>query len=239
MATTLRLVDKQQEPENVTSFLFAPETPITYQAGQYLRYTLPHPDADNRGVARTFTIASFPAEPTIRIATRLSAPGSSFKHALASLKPGATVEASGPSGRFIYSETDRPALFIAGGIGITPFRSILGDLFARGVRSSVMLLYSNRTSEIPFRSFFDALQPDWPELRLVYTLTRPTEDWTGPRGRIDAEFLRKINQHVDLADPVFFVSGPSALVEAMRSTLSEIGVDAGRVKYEAFPGYDH
>jgi ferredoxin-NADP reductase len=236
MTTTLRLADKQHEAENVTSFLFEPEAPISYQAGQYLRYTLPHAAADSRGIARTFSIASFPAEPTIRIATRLSTPSSTFKQALAALEPPATLQASGPYGRFVFSDAGRPAVFIAGGIGITPFRSILGDLAARRVSANVVLLYSNRTANIPFRGFLDGLVTDLPELRIVYTVTQPNEDWHGPTGRIDSAFIKRRVEN--LAEPVFFVSGPTGLVEAMRATLAEIGVDAARTKYEAFPGYD-
>jgi ferredoxin-NADP reductase len=232
----VRFIQKVHEAENASSFLFEPDIAINYQAGQYLRYTLPHADADNRGIARSFTLASFPAESTIRVTTRLSQPSSSFKRALARLEPGAMLHVSGPFGRFAYAETHQPAVFIAGGIGITPFRSIVGDLASRKFRAPIVLLYSNRTSDIPFRAFFEALAPDWPELRLVYTLTQPDSAWRGPTGRIDGAFIK---QYVsDLAQPVFFVSGPTALVAAMRTTLSEIGVDATRVKHEAFPGYD-
>ena len=234
--SVVRFVQKQHEAENAASFLFEPEVPINYQAGQYLRYTLQHPDADNRGVTRSFTIASFPAEPTLRITTRLSTPPSTFKQALMRLAPGAVLEASGPYGRFVHAETDRPAVFIAGGIGITPFRSILGDLASRKIRARITLLYSNRTLDIPFRPFFDALVPDWPELQLVYTVTQPTEDWQVPSGRIDGAFINRCV--VDLAQQQFFVSGPTGLVQAIRATLAEIGVEAGRVKHEAFPGYD-
>jgi len=234
--TAVRLLQQLHEAENAASFLFEPEAPISYEAGQYLRYTLPHANPDNRGVTRSFTIASFPAEPNIRVTTRLSEPSSSFKRALAHLEPGAVLETSGPFGRFVYSDTATPAVFIAGGIGITPFRSIIGDLAARKIRAKITLLYSNRTADIPFRSFLDGLLPDWSELQPVYTVTQPPEDWTGPRGRIDASFIER---HVDdLAERVFFISGPTALVEAMRRTLSEIGVDPARVKHEAFPGYD-
>jgi ferredoxin-NADP reductase len=234
--TALRLVQKHHEAENASSFLFEPEAPIRYEAGQYLRYTLPHTNPDNRGVARSFTIASFPAEPNIRVTTRLSEPPSTFKQALAHIEPGAILEANGPFGRFVYGQTDTPAVFIAGGIGITPFRSIIGDLASRKVRARITLLYSNRTADIPFRAFFDTLMPDWPELSVVYTVTQPPEDWQGPRGRIDTTF---IEQHVaNLDHPLFFVSGPTALVQAMRGTLSEVGVHPSRVKHESFPGYD-
>jgi glycine betaine catabolism B len=232
----VRFVRQRHEAENATPFFFQPESPLRYRAGQYLRYRLPHQGADERGVSRFFTLSSFPEEPLLSLTTRLSTPPSTFKHALARLEPGAVLEASGPFGRFVYTQTDRPVVFIAGGIGITPCRSILGDLASKRTRARITLLYSTRTSDIPSRPFLDALVPTWPELRLVYTVTRPDPAWHGASGRIDGAFIQR---HVpDLARALCFVSGPTALVDAMRATLAEIGIPHGRVKYEAFPGYD-
>jgi ferredoxin-NADP reductase len=236
MTLALRFVHQQYEAENATSFFFQPDSPLTFRAGQYLRYVLPHADPDTRGTSRSFSIASSPDEPRLRLTTRLSTPPSTFKEALAGLQPGAMVDASGPFGNFVYSESDVPAVFIAGGIGITPMRSILGDLASRKMRIRSTLLYSSTTQDIPFRTWLDALTVDWPALQVIYTVTRPGAEWEGPTGRIDAAFVR---QHVpDLARSLFLVSGPTPLVDSMRATLADIGVDPGRVKYEAFPGYD-
>src|SRR5947209_11551649 len=119
--------------------------------------TLAHEPADNRGAERAFTIASSPSEPLVRITTRVSSQSSSFKSALMGLAPGALIEAHGPYGTFLLHDDPRPAVFIAGGIGITPFRSILGDVFARGNRPDITLLYSSSTPHIAFRSFLDNL----------------------------------------------------------------------------------
>ncbi len=238
MTIKLRFVRQQHEAENAQSFFFEPESALHFQAGQYLRYTLPHPDPDARGTSRYFTIASAPSEPHVRLTTRLSTLSSTFKQMLTSLAPGAVLEASGPHGQFVYSATDAPAVFIAGGIGITPFRSILGDLATRlsKPRARTTLLYSNSSSDIPFHPFFDSLMPDWPELHVVYTVTRPSPEWQGLTGRIDAEFIR---QHVpDASQQLYLVCGPTAMVDGMHATLAEIGADASRIKYEGFPGYD-
>ena len=236
MTIPLHLVHRQHEAENARSYLFQSESPLSFRAGQYLRYTLPHADPDTRGISRSFSIASSPDEPLLRLTTRLSTPPSTFKAALARLQPGAIVDASGPFGNFVYSESDVPVVFIAGGIGITPMRSILGDLASRKVRIRSTLLYSSATQDIPFRTWLDALTADWPELQVIYTVTRPVAEWGGLTGRIDAAFVR---QHVsDLPRSLFLVSGPTPLVDSMRATLADIGVDPGRVKYEAFPGYD-
>jgi ferredoxin-NADP reductase len=236
MTLHLRFVRQQHEAENAVSFFFQPESSLQFRAGQYLRYTLPHADPDNRGVTRNFSIASSPEEPLIRLTTRLSTPGSSFKQALGGLQPGLVVEASGPFGNFVYADSDLSPVFIAGGIGITPVRSILGDLARRTPRVSATLLYSNATQDIPFRAEIDSLSTHWPELHVVYTLTRPGPRWEGPTGRITGALIRELVD--DLHGAVFFVSGPTLMVDAMRAILADSGVDANRVKREAFPGYD-
>jgi ferredoxin-NADP reductase len=236
MTNGLQFLGKHRETDSVVSFLFEPESTLDFQAGQYLHYTLPHPHPDARGAARSFTIASAPSEPLLRLTTRFSTLPSTFKQALCSMALGTVVEASGPRGQFVYTDMDAPAVFIAGGIGITPFRSILGELAVRQPRAGTTLLYSNASTQIPFRAFFDGLAPDWPALHVVYTVTRPTADWQGPTGRIDAEFIQ---HHVpDPSRQVYFVCGPTALVDSMRATLAEVGVDPSRIKHEGFPGYE-
>src|SRR6266702_2228300 len=96
MTNRLRLVGTRRETESIVSFLFEPESALYFQAGQYLRYTLPHPNPDARGVARSFTIASAPSEPLLRLTTRFSTLPSTFKQALSSMALGTVVEASGP-----------------------------------------------------------------------------------------------------------------------------------------------
>jgi glycine betaine catabolism B len=235
MDITLYLRDRQHEAENVTTFRFVPELPVSYQAGQYLRYTLPHPAPDSRGIARYFTIASAPSEPFIILTTRLSNPGSTFKQALAALEPGAEVVATGPLGRFVYAEYDTPVVFIAGGIGVTPFRSMLVEWAARQRSAEITLLYANRTPEIAFRGLFDQLAQSHPALRTVYIVSHPTADWSGPVGHIDAAF---IDEHVpDLRAPRFYAAGPQAMVEAMAQALGQLGVQRERIEREIFPGY--
>jgi ferredoxin-NADP reductase len=236
MATRLRFVRRQHEAENATTFYFEPDSPLAYTAGQYLNYTLPHPNPDNRGTRRSFTLSSFPEEPLLSLTTRLSTPRSSFKAALSELEPGAELEANGPHGRFVSPQPVRPLALIAGGIGVTPFRSILGDLAARRIRANIVVLYSNGTSDIPFHGFLDGLAASWPELRLVYTVTGPDPSWHGLTARIDGDFIRQ--QVPDLERTHFFTSGPAGLVEAMRANLAGIGIPRDRITYEAFPGYD-
>jgi ferredoxin-NADP reductase len=232
----LTLTARHREGETCESFHFQPERPFNFEAGQYLRYTLPHHEPDNRGVSRFFTIASAPSEGFVMLTTRFSTSGSSFKQALSRLEEGAVVEAGGPSGRFVYADREMPAVFVAGGIGITPFRSILLDLASRQLAPNITLLYANSTPDIPFRRLFDDLASKQPALKIVYTVSQPDPDWRGPVGRIDERF---ITEHAPLGRrPCFYVSGPKAMVEATVETLRTIGVTADRVKQDFFPGYE-
>ncbi|HEY7066687.1 MAG TPA: FAD-dependent oxidoreductase [Chloroflexota bacterium] len=235
MNLTLRLLDRCHEAENVTSFRFESQPPVSYQAGQYLRYTLPHPAPDSRGTTRFFTMASAPSEPFIMLATRLSSPGSTFKQALAGLERGAVLTASGPLGHFTYTDYGTPAVFIAGGIGVTPFRSMLVELAAQPRNARVTLLYANSTPDIAFRGLLDELAQAHPELRIVYVVSHPTADWDGPVGHIDAAF---IDQHVpDALRSLYHSSGPQPMVEAMGQALAHLGVPREQIKQEIFPGY--
>src|SRR5438105_1443140 len=154
----LTLAEMRPEASDVTSFLFEPEGDLEWQAGQYLRYTLPHPDEDERGVQRYFTASSAPHERHVRVTTRRAAErGSTFKRALFALEPGTTVEADAPAGSFTIDEPEGEYVLIAGGIGITPFRSILADLAHRGKRLDGKLIYASRNDEIVFRDELDEL----------------------------------------------------------------------------------
>ena len=231
----LTLTARHREAETFESFHFEPEHPFTFEAGQYLHYTLPHPDPDDRGVSRYFTIASAPAERFVLLTTRFSTPGSSFKQALGRLEEGAVVEAAGPSGEFVYSDPERPAVFIAGGVGITPFRSILVDLASRSSTSDITLLYANSTPDIPFHQLFDDLATQLPSLKVAYTVSQPGPDWRGSVGRIDERFIRA---YAPLArEPLFYVAGPEAMVQSTTETLRAIGVGADRIREDFVPGY--
>jgi ferredoxin-NADP reductase len=236
MTVQLRFAGHQREAASVNSFWFEPLAPLHFEAGQTVRIELPHAAVDDRGAARTFSIASAPAEPRIRLTTRFSSPSSSFKRALAVLEPGTVVTASGPNGRFTFHDTDQPTVFIAGGIGITPFRAILPDLAGARRSAEVSLLYSNATPDIPFRGFLDALEATWPELRVVYTITRPSGSWSGATGRIDRSFVER---HVPYARrATYYVCGPTPMVQSLRDELGQLGIDPSRIRHEGFPGYE-
>ena len=218
----------RSEARDVTSFTFRSESPVEWQAGQFLHVSLPHPGADERGVTRYFTIASAPFEGRVMFTTRFATGRSStFKDALRRLPPGATVDAGEPDGDFVIGDPGGPRVFIAGGIGITPFRAILLDLDHRGLPIDATLLYANRTPDVVYKAEIDQLATRHRDLAVRY-LVSPE--------RITPTSLRAVV--TDITRPTFHVSGPEGFVEAMYGMLSALGVPDAHVKLDYFPGYD-
>lgn len=239
----LKLVDKKQEVKSVTSFIFEPATSLVWQAGQFMRYHLSNPSADQRGEDRYFTIASSPDEQKIMLTTRFvpddgstpirsvptkSGSGSTFKKDLQNLQIGDVVEAEGPAGEFIITDPNENYIFIAGGIGITPFRSILLDLDHRHLPVNVTLLYANRDHHIVYQEELEALLPNHPNFKIHYFIE--------PQ-RIDEQAIRKSVPDLPTGRLVFYVSGPKPMVEAMEKLLKEMGIAGEAIKHDYFPGY--
>lgn len=222
----LTLINKRPEAENTVSFIFQPGSPVHWIAGQYLELSVPHENPDSHGTKHYFTIASAPYEKVIQITTRLS--GSTFKDTLSSLPLGSVLTASGPEGDFTLENPTGEYVFIAGGIGITPFRSILKQLDHEGKKIKVNLLYGNRTSDVVFKRELEQLSKSNPDFRILYLISPE---------RIDAQSIRA--NVPNLSVPMFYISGPEPMVESLETTFqNELGVPDERMKRDYFPGYD-
>jgi ferredoxin-NADP reductase len=164
-----RLVATERIAAGTAAFTFELQEQFTFEAGQTCDVTIPAgPYQDEKGSSRTFSIASSPMDaPRIVVATRLT--GSAFKRSLVEAGAGLEVGIDGPFGSFVmHKNVARPAVFFAGGIGITPFRSIIKDATERGLSHRMTLFYSNRTAEgSAFLSDFEAWQAANPNFRLV------------------------------------------------------------------------
>ncbi len=223
----LKLAARKKESPGVESFIFKPEKPLVWKAGQFLHYVLNHSGTDDRGSDRWFTIASAPCEKHVMITTRFDSKRSStFKKTLKSLKPGDTIEISDCDGDFIVSDARKEYVFMAGGIGITPFRSILKQAAHEGKRLRVTLLYANRKSVAAYKKELDVMAKQNPNLTIHYLFS--------PQ-RIDRETIKEFVP--DLKKPFFYVSGPEPMVESIGHILQEIGVPKNRIKQDWFPGY--
>lgn len=224
----LILKEKKQETPDVTTFIFEPSEKLEWKAGQFLHYVLHHDKTDDRGSDRWFTISSAPFEGHVNITTRFNNQRSStFKETLKNLKEGGEIEASEVDGDFIVDDPQKEMVFIAGGIGVTPFRSILLQLDHEGKNLNIHLLYANRSEDnIPFKEEFESLAKKHPEFKITYIIDPE---------KLNEETLKKYLP--DLAIPIFYVSGPEPMVDSLGETLKSLGVAEDRLKQDWFPGY--
>jgi ferredoxin-NADP reductase len=221
------------------AFRFAKPADWTSRAGQFVDITLlDPPETDAEGNTRGFSISSAPSENVIMITTRLR--DTAFKRVLQRVPFGTVVKVEGPFGDLRLHHAARPAVLIAGGIGITPFRSILVETIrADGLQYRVVLFHANRRPEdAAFADEFRGLEQVDPNLTFVPTMTgmaASTKLWDGERGYIDAAMLRR---HLSgVVDPIFYITGPAAMVQAMRTMLLAMGTDEDNIRTEEFTGY--
>lgn len=223
----LRLVNKINETDDVVTFEWEPSEPVTWQAGQFMKYTLPHDNADDRGTSRWFTVAAPPYAGKPRITTRMTADnGSSFKAALMDLEVGATIEASRPSGDFVVEDTSRQFVLIAGGIGVTPYRAILQQLDHDGVHITGRLLYANRNDQYVFKDEFESLAAKQANFAVRF--------YTDPK-HIELEDIHANAR--ELENPLYYLSGPEPMVEHYKEALISAGITEENIKADYFPGY--
>ena len=221
----LKLLSKKSEVPGVYTFVFKPDKPTSWVPGQYLHYILPHPNPDNRGIERWFTISSAPYERNICITTRFAGKkGSSFKKALLSLDVGSEIEADGVEGDFTLVAGNVRHVLIAGGIGITPYHAMLTQLFHDKKDVHAQLLYANQDKNLVFGDELAKI-----ESSLKYFHVQP---FIGRR-LVPDDFKK----YVDDSGSIFYLSGPEPLVENYEGVLQEMGVPKERIKTDFFPGY--
>lgn len=212
---------KFTEAGNAVTFIFESKQPIGWEAGQYMTLTLPDVSPSNN--ERTFTISSAPYEKHLQITTRIT--DSVFKQRLNSLKPGEQIEADQFGGDFVWQERKEPIVFVAGGIGITPFHSMLLQRHHDNKPLNVTLLYSNRDEHIPFQAIFDKLAKQHPEFHIHYVIGE----------RLDALKMQKLVPKLNNA--FVYISGPEPMVDAFEAMLTGIGMSKDQLKQDWFPGY--
>lgn len=250
----LKLLGKRDEAKGTKTFIFEKPQGFVYKAGQYMYFTLPklkYPDA--RGNVRHFTLSSSPTEDFLSITIRLREE-SGFKKTLNEYEVGMEVIARGPEGVFVLEDetTTAPQIMLAGGIGITPFRSSAKYVTDKGLPIPIHIIYSNSIpEEIAFRQELDELSAKNPNLKVTHTITKPeesTEPWTGLTGRINEGLIRKLitdNQQL-LArrslgaggtTGIFWLCGPPGMVNALEEVLKKLQIQQERIRIEKFTGY--
>jgi ferredoxin-NADP reductase len=238
--STFMLTLQRREPiaDRTMAFHFAKPDLFNFEAGQALDVMLlDPPETDAEGNVRTFTIASAPQDDEVVIATRVR--DTAFKRVLTSLAIGAEVQADGPDGSFtLHRDAAKPAVFLTGGIGITPFRSIIRDAVARMLPHSLWLFYSNtRPEDAAFLDELQQLADRTPLLHFVPTMTnmaKSSREWRGATGLIDRAML---SSRLPLNGPTYYIAGPPAMVTAMHAMLTGAGVKDDDVRSDEFAGY--
>jgi len=235
----LRLKKKIRVAADVYNFVLEPDHRLAFQAGQYLEWTVPHAKPDSRGNRRYFTIASAPSESDIVMGVKFYPKGSSFKWTLAKMKEGDVLAAGALAGDFVLPKNKSKKLaFIAGGIGITPFRSMISELLYRREKRDIALFYSNKTpDDVAYKDLFDQAGRSF-GMKTFYVITDANTAlplWISYTGYIDKSLIMKTMP--DWRERVFYLSGPHGMVAAFNATLQSMGVPRGHIKKDFFPGF--
>lgn len=233
----LKLKEKIKISPDTFIFNFGKIDNFKFIPGQYMEWTLPHKGTDLRGNRRYFSIASSPSE-ELMIAVKFYEPSSSYKKAMLNMNSNQEIIASSLSGEFVLPKNySMPIVFIAGGVGIAPFRSIIEDIIEKREKVNIVLLFANRTKEdIMFADLFEKAKEFG--VRTVYSLTKVesvSADWNGERGHITAEIIQR--QVPDFKNRIFYISGPSPMVKSYESVLSSMGIPNSQIVVDYFPGY--
>jgi ferredoxin-NADP reductase len=236
---TPELIKTNEVAEGTLAFALKKPAGFSFKAGQSIDLTLLNPaESDAEGNTRTFSIASAPDENELLFATRLR--DTAFKRILRNMQPGTKLKLDGPMGSFnLHKNASKPAVFLAGGIGITPFLSMIREAARQKGPHQIHLFYSNRRPEdAAFMDELDATQKRNPNFHLIATMAemeKSRKSWNGERGFIDAAMLKR--HLAQLNGPIYYVAGPPAMVAAMKDMLVKAGVDEDDVRAEDFAGY--
>ncbi len=243
---SLKLKKRCEVAERTLEFQFERPAGMTFKAGQFMDLTLiDPPETDAEGNARGFSINSAPDDRELTFTTRLR--NTAFKRVLRTMPLGTEVKVEGPFGNLtLHNNSSRPAVLLAGGIGITPFRSIVRRAAHEKLPHRIFLFYANRRPEdAPFLDEFRDLARENPNFTFIPTMTQMSAshlDWNGETGRIDQELILKHLQGNpppgrDLTGPIYYVAGPPQMVAGLHAMLNQAGIDDDDIRTEEFTGY--
>jgi ferredoxin-NADP reductase len=232
---TLKLLNRRDEATNTIVCDFEKPEGFKFIPGQYGGFTLLKPEiTDDHGITRRFSIMSSPDDATISIVTRVQS--SAFKKNLTTMPIASEIKFAGPTGNFIlHEDKEAPAVFIAGGIGIAPFYSMIRHVCKNQPERHMVLFYGNQRMETSaFHHELDALSKQHKNFTFIPVMADDA-NWNGENGFITHTLIKKYV--TDLTKPVFYVCGAPGMVTALQETLVEMDINEEHIKVEDFPGY--
>lgn len=218
---------------NILTFWFKPDRHVRYTAGQFTELYLPHNNPDERGERRWFTLSSSPTEPLLSITTKFATEHSStFKQTLRKLPAGTRVTLADPMGDFVLPKDQAiPLLFVAGGMGITPMRSMVRYLLDSHEQRNIQLLYGVRSSaQMIFRDLFTAYS-----VRFTPLAQEIAPSWNGEAGTITTKRIIGLISHN--LETLVYLSGPEPLIKILARGVEKHGIAKHRIITDFFPGY--
>ena len=235
----LKLKEKVKIANDTYDFVFNPDKKLNFQPGQYLEWTLAHKKMDNRGIRRYFTIASSPTEKDLIMGVKFYDKPSSYKKALTSLNKRGIVVAGQLAGDFtLPKDKDKKLIFIAGGIGVTPFRSMIKYLLDNNEKRDIVIFYSNKNfHDIAYKDIFDQAAKKL-HIKVIYCLSdvgSMPPDWDGETGFINEAMMKKYVP--DFMERMFYISGPRSMILTFQKALKEAGISKTHIKTDFFPGF--
>ena len=237
MIYTIKLTKKEEVANGTMAFYFEKPADFTFRAGQFCDITLiDPPETDEEGNTRGFSLITTPSDSLVGVATRLR--DTAFKRVLRELPIGSEVKFDAPYGDFtLHKNEATPAVFLIGGIGVTPVLSMVKQATADKTNHEIVLLHASRApADLPFAADFAALVEQNPHFSYVPVVSDDAPaDWKGESGRIDGDIVKKYVS--DFTTPKFYLSGPEGMVKAMRELLVSLGADEDNIKTEEFTGY--
>ena len=223
----------KQTPSATTLRMEKPEG-FTFKPGQWAYFTVQGENGES-SYSRSLSFSSSPTEPHLEFTKRISE--SDFCQTVEKFQGGEEITFKGPMGSLVYEGGLEKVTFLAGGIGITPIRSIMQYLVDKNITGEKYLVYGNHSlEEIAFSKDVQSWQEADPELEVIHVLEKPPEGWTGASGFINSSVIAETVP--DLNEQHFFVSGPPPMVKAVAMCLDELGIDPGKVMKEELKGYE-
>jgi ferredoxin-NADP reductase len=234
----LKLKEKTRIAPDVYEFVFGAPRKLGFLPGQYMEWTLGHNEPDNRGNRRYFTLASSPTEWNLRLGIKIDNKSSTFKKALLSMNRDTEIVASQITGDFTLPKNPKQkCVFLAGGIGITPFRSMIKYLLDTRQQRPITLVFAVRTvDDIVYKDVFDRAEKEL-GIKVIYTLTDTNHipaSWTGQVGRITPQNLQSLIP--DYKNRLFYISGPRGMVDSFKDILRNLRIPGSKIITDYFAG---